>query len=232
MEIISFDVGIKNLAYCYVNITDKKLNIKSWNIINLLEEKKCFYDKCKKKPTYCTKDKIKQKYYMCDKHKLSDKFIKRYIADTCKTVKIDILKLELIKQLDYKLLPILLKNMIKYVLIENQPTYKNPKMKAISDTLYCWFLIRGIHDFKAVSNVKYIAPLNKLRVFSDNSLTNIKYDYKTNKNAAIEITTKMISDKWKSFLSTNKKKDDLADSFLQLIYFMKRNLRINIHQCQ
>ena len=34
----------------------------------------------------------------------------------------------------------------KMVLIENQPTLKNPKMKAISSTIYDYFLIRGIID--------------------------------------------------------------------------------------
>ena len=39
------------------------------------------------------------------------------------------------------------------VLIENQPTLKNPKMKAISSTIYDYFLIRGIVD-KQLNNSK------------------------------------------------------------------------------
>ena len=39
MNILSFDVGIKNLAYCLVNVTDtdaKKFNIIDWGVINLM----------------------------------------------------------------------------------------------------------------------------------------------------------------------------------------------------
>ena len=32
------------------------------------------------------------------------------------------------------------------VVIENQPSIKNPKMKSVAETLYSWFLIRGIID--------------------------------------------------------------------------------------
>ena len=37
---------------------------------------------------------------------------------------------------------------VDIVIIENQPTLKNPKMKAISSALYNYFLIRGIFDKK------------------------------------------------------------------------------------
>ena len=39
MNILSFDVGIKNLAYCLVNVTDaaaKKFDILDWGVINLM----------------------------------------------------------------------------------------------------------------------------------------------------------------------------------------------------
>ena len=40
MKILSFDIGIKNLAYCCFFITsDKRIQIESWDIINLCEEK-------------------------------------------------------------------------------------------------------------------------------------------------------------------------------------------------
>jgi len=40
MKLLSFDIGIKNLAYCMVEYAPdtKKLDIKEWNIINLIEE--------------------------------------------------------------------------------------------------------------------------------------------------------------------------------------------------
>ena len=40
MKILSFDIGIKNLAYCAFYITSEtKKEIDSWDIINLCEEK-------------------------------------------------------------------------------------------------------------------------------------------------------------------------------------------------
>jgi hypothetical protein len=215
MNIISFDVGIRNLAYCYCKV-DTNIEIIKWDIINLLVEKKCYG--CDNKPLYSNS---KKDIYFCDKHKNIFTKIKHYVPLTCKTVKIDILKIELIKKLDMIFLPILFKSNIDYVLIENQPTFKNPKMKAIADTLYSWFLIRGINDLKTIKNLKYILPINKNKIFKNKI---IKYNYSENKNIAIDITLKYldkISIEWKNFLIKNKKKDDLADCFLQLIHFIK-----------
>ena len=42
-------------------------------------------------------------------------------------------------------------------LIENQPTLRNPKMKAISSTIYDYYLIRGIFDKdRTNSNIKLV----------------------------------------------------------------------------
>jgi hypothetical protein len=37
MNIISFDVGIKNMAYCIFDVSNGELSIVSWNVLNLLE---------------------------------------------------------------------------------------------------------------------------------------------------------------------------------------------------
>ena len=38
MKIISFDVGIKNMAYCILSIEDgNQLIIEDWNILNLMD---------------------------------------------------------------------------------------------------------------------------------------------------------------------------------------------------
>ena len=80
---------------------------------------------------------------------------------------IDVLRLKLIKELEDR------KNLldVETVLIENQPTLRNPKMKAISSTIYDYYLIRGIFD-KAITNskiekVKYMSPSNKLKLAND-----------------------------------------------------------------
>jgi len=48
MKILSFDIGIKNLAYCMgeYNEINKKFVINEWNIINLLEDEINSQDEC------------------------------------------------------------------------------------------------------------------------------------------------------------------------------------------
>lgn len=36
MKIISFDIGIKNMAYCILEFIDEKITIIDWNVLNLL----------------------------------------------------------------------------------------------------------------------------------------------------------------------------------------------------
>jgi hypothetical protein len=81
MKIISFDVGIKNMAYCVLSVeptTPKTFNIIDWNVITLMESESAPL-KCtctnpakskKKQPTPCSKKANYQKdgKYYCEKH--------------------------------------------------------------------------------------------------------------------------------------------------------------------
>lgn len=74
MKIISFDVGIINLAYCIFEIKDNKYSITDWNVINLCNENNriCRYSdnkgSCKKNATY-----FKDNMYYCKRHANKDK---------------------------------------------------------------------------------------------------------------------------------------------------------------
>ena len=119
------------------------------------------------------------------------------------------------------------------VLIENQPSLKNPKMKSISSTIYDYFLIRGIVD-KTITNsnielVKYISPSNKLKIADEGDtvkLVKLKGDeaktYKLTKALGIKYCLKLIENKqkWVDCINSYKKKDDMADSFLQGMYYV------------
>ena len=109
-------------------------------------------------------------------------------------------------------------------------------MKAISSTLYDYFLIRGIID-KDLNNskiqfVKYMSPSNKIKLADNNSLIKIKKEknsskqYKLTKNLAIEYCSKMITHmpEWLAYFQSKKKKDDLADCFLQGVYYYTKNI--------
>jgi hypothetical protein len=74
MKIISFDVGIVNLAYCIFEIKDNNYSIIDWNVINLCNENNriCRYSdnkgSCKKNATY-----FKDNMYYCKRHANKDK---------------------------------------------------------------------------------------------------------------------------------------------------------------
>lgn len=91
MKIISFDVGVKNLAYCITETTNEtKYHIYDWNILDLtktpqeitendIKNIKCHHTFCKKTPKYVYKTEdvyycgihVKKQQYVLPKHQLS-----------------------------------------------------------------------------------------------------------------------------------------------------------------
>ena len=138
------------------------------------------------------------------------------------------LKLHLIKCLDARK-DILLKD-IDMVLIENQPTFKNPTMKSVSDTIYTWFMIRGVVDKNinnsSIKDVKFISPSNKLKEFNTETIEDAEDNqkYKITKKLSVENTKTILTsyglDESISRILSFDKKDDLADSFLQGWYVL------------
>ena len=50
MKLISFDVGIKNMAYCILDLQGTQLNISNWGILNLMDDENISYTcDCKNK---------------------------------------------------------------------------------------------------------------------------------------------------------------------------------------
>jgi len=266
MNILSWDVGIKHLAYNLseytINLSENEplkvnLNIKQWGIINLAleqcnfcesdgeyiyekqyyckehcrrirEKHYCHESECSKKAKYnidSKKDETIVLKYLCEEHGP-----KTYNFDSA----IEILKVKLIEKLD----KIKFEN-FTIVLIENQPTFKNPKMKAIADTLYAWFIIRKIIDEKVLlpSNIKLISPSRKMGLFvsaeeiKEETKEEIveetkeeivkkpkektKLTYAEGKKKSIEFCMNIINDHWKNIMKSYSKKDDLADCLLQ-----------------
>jgi hypothetical protein len=129
------------------------------------------------------------------------------------------------------------------VVIENQPSFKNPRMKSIASTLYDYYLIRGIIDKKNNSNisqVKFMSPSNKLKLATEGDtkqLVKVKSEatesgkdtkaYKLTKSLGIKYCTEMVTHlpEWLTHFNSHKKKDDMADSFLQGAYFYTNNVK-------
>ena len=223
----------------------EKLDKNNIDIENYKGENKCEILKFNKKVCEkCSKFKIineKNIIHCCKLHCKqiinNNNILRKIIKPNASKAPIEIIKLNLLTSLDNKI-----NNFkdIDYVLIENQPSMKNPKMKSVAETLYCWFMIRGIIDKKLfnLSNIFYLSPSNKLKI--DDKDLNKEIDalkdkskkYKFTKQSAIIYTNKILGfnneKKWINFLDSHNKKDDLCDSYLQGLYFLNnKNKFIN-----
>jgi hypothetical protein len=127
---------------------------------------------------------------------------------------------------------------ITHVVIENQISPIANRMKTVQGMLAQYFIMKNEDDI----HIEFVSSSHKLRQFRDicgpdfvtdptpASKTNkTNPDYKAHKNDGIKFCQKIIQNNsglslWKDALNTTKK-DDLADSFLQgLWYFKHRNI--------
>ena len=218
MKILSWDVGIYNLSYCILekNKDINEIKIIDWDIVNLVDN-----DEMKKNRSLIFEN------------------IPRKLHEKPQLLDVDI------------------------VVIENQPSLKNPQMKSIQMILYSYFLILG----KVIGNgdkstcyiekIDFCSASNKLKIYDGPEIileekpkrnkkivennfsetiveenielvektkskkTTIKYADK--KRLAIEHAKYFVEkdEKYKDFFNNHKKKDDLADSFLQGLYYIK-----------
>ena len=178
MKYISFDVGIKNLSYCIIDINNEIFDIIDWNVISLCDNK--------------------------------EKVNKINLINVGKTLK-------------KKLNELLKKIQIDVVLIENQIGPLAIKMKTLQGMIAQYFIMKNIE------NIEFISSINKLKPY----LGNLKTNYQQRKKYGVEICKCYLDQfdiliKWLSYFNQNKKKDDLADCFLQaLSYFFKKNILKN-----
>ena len=155
--------------------------------------------------------------------------IKPFKFQNSKTLNFDDVKYGLIMELEKR------SNLLSadYVVIENQPSFKNPRMKSIASTIYDYYLIRGIIDKTItksnITKVKFMSPSNKLKLANDGDTkqlvkakaTDDTKAYKLTKSLGIKYCAEMVQHipDWLKHFNSHKKKDDLADSFLQGAYF-------------
>lgn len=258
--IISFDVGIKNLAYCVIDDSSEEYKITHWDVANL----------CGEKPTCCHKTKkgicgktasynFKQQEFYCgthvkkvdgkqlvpdiyykvvkakrpskkslqqinglintdyDKEALCEYVENNYLVKNISLKSANELDLIEIGCLIATILPdILPMDKITTVLIENQISPIANRMKTIQGMLAQFFIDRDIKD------IHFVSSHNKLKAFDVKKKT-----YAERKKASIEVTEKIISEKdslkdWITLFNTHKKKDDLADSFLQGLWYLSK----------
>lgn len=102
------------------------------------------------------------------------------------------------------------------MIIENQIGPLALRMKVIQGMIMQHFIEVGC------PTIKEISPSNKLKEFSDKKKTS----YAERKTMGITITKQFLKNnnnitKWREYFEKHKKKDDLADSFLQGIWYIK-----------
>lgn len=103
---------------------------------------------------------------------------------------------------------------ISCVIIENQISTIASRMKVIQG-MVTQFFICNCKDIK----IEYISSVNKLKYHDVPKKT-----YKDRKKSGIDVTKNMLlenNEKWEDFFLSHTKKDDLADSFLQAVWYLR-----------
>lgn len=110
---------------------------------------------------------------------------------------------------------------IDKIIIENQISPIANRMKSIQGMIAQFFIMNNKTD------IHFISSANKLKYF----LNGKKTEYGERKKLSIDITKIILAQKEEANLSTfihHKKKDDLADSFLQGLWFLLHNKYIEM----
>jgi hypothetical protein len=117
---------------------------------------------------------------------------------------------------------------ITHVIIENQISTLATRMKTIQGMLTQYYIMKGVPE------IEFISSFNKLKAFSkasslkkDETDKTDKDKYKERKADGIAICTKFLDENpgltpWKTMFEESKKKDDLADCFLQGLFFIRK----------
>ena len=107
---------------------------------------------------------------------------------------------------------------VDVVIIENQLSTLATRMKTLQGMITQYFIMRGVPD------IRFISAINKLKLFSKEAEDKAD-NYADRKKRGIEITrTLIIANAPMSVkFEQHKKKDDLADCFLQGMWWLSGN---------
>jgi len=110
---------------------------------------------------------------------------------------------------------------LEMVIIENQIGPLANKMKTLQGMICQYFIMKNPNI-----NIEFVNAGNKLKDFLE---ANAKTDYKQRKQLGIQKCTEIISNdfkykEWATFFTNHQKKDDLADSFLQGLWYIKHKV--------
>ena len=115
---------------------------------------------------------------------------------------------------------------VDVVIIENQLSTLATRMKTLQGMITQYFIMRGVPD------IRFISATNKLKLFSKEEGEggkddkDDKSDYADRKKRSMEITRALIAEHAPEHIGLydkHKKKDDLADCFLQGVWWLSGN---------
>lgn len=104
---------------------------------------------------------------------------------------------------------------IDTVIIEKQPA-RNVKMRLIESILHVYFVMKNVKKVNTYSSKHKLGALGKT--------VKGKSNYSLRKKMSVAMTTRFLDDNksfWKEIFEKSKKKDDLADSLLQGLSYLK-----------
>lgn len=237
-RVLSFDIGITNLAYCVLEkgtfsepTTKQGYRILHWDLICLFPEDHLPPPSCQgthKNNTPCTHQAIYQEeggIFLCRKHS----------TPTSKEIKKKKKKAKTPLQISERLYLEFQKREtefagVNYVLVESQPVNKNPTMKTVQMLIFSYFAYQRMRD-PTLREVGIVHAKRKEKLpdqdkdwkgslyektYEERILT-IKDAYKRRKIKCLEYAKLCLNNypEKRTCLEEHEKQDDLCDAFLQ-----------------
>jgi hypothetical protein len=276
--LLTFDIGIKNLAYCIIRYTKHEKNnfdILYWGILDIsyqglkcdfiidISKKNNISIGCNNYSYFYTQNNdvnnIEKNYISyCKNHANKINITNPFLFKSLKKISSNTkLKDSFNQQVERLLIKLdtfykeLIENIYDYnsntqefklinqldIYIENQPVLKNPIMKTISIVLYTFFNIKKIIFPNIINSVNFVSAtiktkplfINKLKkIFPLNTAIITTNNYQNRKQFCIDIITEFIYKLNNSIYNANavslfelsKKKDDLADTLIYILYIL------------
>lgn len=196
-RILSFDIGLNNMGYSIVEKKKDKIIVHDLGLIDLNERPKC--ERCKNTGILYSFENL-ELIFCCKKHadqyEETKKVKPKTVQEIGKTV---------IKKLD----ELFEGDEFEEIIIENQPSFKNPKMKNIQIMIMIYFEMKN-------RNVTFVSPVSK----SFGKKFEGKKKYRETKAFSSVLCDKLLDSETMKKVIYYKKCDDILDSILHGIAFL------------